>query len=122
LTNEYQIGLKSWKKNANGTIDEEWFLVLLSRALLVPIDAVSNTMIMLSNLLQNIFEQVFFLASREDFFNVALEGFVVPTSDQGVSDRGLIVTFMVSREHRDEVENMLLLLGHRLVLRVSKMH
>ncbi len=64
--------------------------------------------------------QIVFLSSREDFFNVDLEGFVVPTSDQGASDRGLIVAFMVARENREDVEKMLLLLGHRLVLRVSK--
>lgn len=66
--------------------------------------------------------QVTYLNSREDFFNVDMEGFVVPTSDQGPSDRGLIVAFMVARENRDDIEKMLLLLGHRLVLRVSKTH
>jgi hypothetical protein len=63
--------------------------------------------------------QIVFLNSREDFFNVNLEGFTVPASDQGASDRGLIVAFMVARENREEIENMLLLFGHRLVLRVS---
>lgn len=51
-----------------------------------------------------------------------MEGFVVPASDQGTSGRGLIVAFMVARENRDEIEKMLLLLGHRLVLRVRLMH
>jgi hypothetical protein len=64
--------------------------------------------------------KVVFLNSREDFFNVNTEGFSVPTYDQGDSDRGLIVDFMVAREHIEEVEKMMLLLGHRLVLRVSQ--
>ena len=64
--------------------------------------------------------KVVFLNSREDFFNVNTEGFSVPTYDQGDSDRGLIVDFMVSSEHIEEVEKMMLLLGHRLVLRVSQ--
>jgi len=40
LTNEYQIGIKFWKKNQDGTISKEWFLSQASKALLVPIDAV----------------------------------------------------------------------------------
>jgi hypothetical protein len=64
--------------------------------------------------------KVVFLNSREDFFNVYREGFSVPTYDLGDSDRGLIVDFMVAREHREEIEKMMLLLGHRLVLRVSQ--
>lgn len=64
--------------------------------------------------------KVVFLNSREDFFNVYREGFSVPAYDLGDSDRGLIVDFMVAREHREEIEKMMLLLGHRLVLRVSQ--
>lgn len=63
--------------------------------------------------------QVVVLSAREDFFNDDLEGFKVPTSDQGASDRGLIVAFMVAREHREQIEINLRLQGHRLVLRVS---
>ena len=65
--------------------------------------------------------KVVFLNSREDFFNAPLEDFTVPTSDQGASDRGLIVAFMVAREHRQTIHENLKLLGHRLILKVSKM-
>ncbi len=40
LTNEYQVGLKLWKKNPDGTISKEWFVSQASKALLIPIDAV----------------------------------------------------------------------------------
>jgi hypothetical protein len=40
LTNEYQVGLKLWKKNPDGTINKEWFVSQASKALLIPIDAV----------------------------------------------------------------------------------
>ena len=40
LTNEYQIGIKFWKKNQDGTISKEWFVSQASKALLIPIDAV----------------------------------------------------------------------------------
>ncbi len=40
LTNEYQIGIKLWKKNPDGTINKEWFVGQASKALLIPIDAV----------------------------------------------------------------------------------
>ena len=65
--------------------------------------------------------QVVVLSAREDFFNDDLQGFKVPTSDQGDSDRGLIVAFMVARESREKIETNLRLKGHRLVLRVSNM-
>jgi hypothetical protein len=119
LTNEYQVGLKSWRKNENGTLNEDWFVGQTSRALSVPYNSVLSSKAKHQFFRRHIL-QIVFLNSREDFFNVDLEGFTVPTSDQGASDRGLIVTFMVARENREDIEQMLRLLGHRLVLRVSK--
>ena len=58
------------------------------------------------------------LETRIDFFNVQLEDFSVPTSDQGTSDRGLVVAFMIAREYREYVDKKLMLWGYRLVLRV----
>ena len=40
LTSEYQIGMKLWKKNPDGTINRDWFVSQASKALLIPIDAV----------------------------------------------------------------------------------
>jgi hypothetical protein len=48
LTNEYQVGLKSWKKNTNGTIDEDWFVGQVSSSLLVPINAVLSAYVAIS--------------------------------------------------------------------------
>ena len=64
--------------------------------------------------------QVVFLNAHVDFLNVEMEGFKVPNSDKGNSDRGLIVAFVIAREHREEVEKKLRLFGYRLVVRVSK--
>jgi len=64
------------------------------------------------------FLQIAVLETRIDFFNVAVEEFSVPASDQGASDRGLIVSFMVAREYREAIKSKLLLGGFRLVLRV----
>ncbi len=121
MTNEYQIGIKLWKKNAtDGTLDREWFVSQASKALMISNDAVRPNSIRHRNLTAyESFVQVVLLNAREDFFNVNIEDFKVPTEDQGASDRGLIVTFMVAREVREMVYENLRLLGHRLVLRVS---
>jgi hypothetical protein len=51
LTNEYQIGIKFWKKNAtDGTLDREWFVSQVSKALMISNDAVRQNSIRQRNL------------------------------------------------------------------------
>jgi hypothetical protein len=39
-TNEYEVGLKSWRKNADGSLNREWFVSQTARAFLIASDSV----------------------------------------------------------------------------------